>query len=420
MARECRKLVPLGDPTSLMHPPVVMEVLEQVDASRVDQTGSIRVASQPSACTVRVNGVMVGDTPLEMRDLFPGRYRVQVECDSEQRGRVHTANVIAGPTDVFVDVRFDRTVETEPLLHLRYQSDTERQQDQIRDAEEISKVVPAGARLLVSTPVADVLQLDLYRGTPLAMSAAARIPMGPLGPSRGDIALAVRALFQDECTDFTGAQPVAFPCERAEIDVAEEVPAVEDGASKSRPRGQFIAGLTLTSVGTVSLMTGYILLAPRAGLAEDWVADTNDSATQQKWLNMGTAIYLTSSVGAASLVAAMPLALPNRVKTPWWAWLAGGLGIGAAAASGYLASTVNDEPEPTTSCSSTTIVAQEARKCVRRAERTALAILTGVTAAPLLTIPLVYLLRPKEAKVSVSPNIRVLRAGGFVSFRGQF
>ncbi len=423
MARECRKLVPLGDPTSLMHPPVVMEVLEQVDASRVDQTGSIRVASQPSACTVRVNGVMVGDTPLEMRDLFPGRYRVQVECDSEQRGRVHTANVIAGPTDVFVDVRFDRTVETEPLLHLRYQSETERQQDQIRDAEEISKVVPAGARLLVSAPVADVLQLDLYRGTPLALSAAARIPMGPLGPSRGDIALAVRALFQGECTDFTGAQPAAFLCEKQEIDVGEEAPVVEDGASKSRPRGQFIAGLTLASVGTVSLMTGYILLVPRASLAEDWVNEADngdDSATQQKWLNMGTAIILTSSVGAASLVAAMPLALPNRAKTPWWAWLAGGLGIGAAAASGYLASTVNDEPEPTTSCSSTQVTATDARRCVRRAEMTALAILTGVTAAPLLTIPLVYLIRPKEAKVSVSPNIRVLRAGGFVSFRGQF
>jgi hypothetical protein len=65
-------------------------------------------------------------------------------------------------------------------------------------------------------------------------------------------------------------------------------------------------------------------------------------------------------------------------------------------------------------------MASDARDCVRRAERTALAILTGVTAAPLLTVPLVYLIRPKEAKVSVSPNVQVLRAGGFVSFGGRF
>jgi hypothetical protein len=184
--------------------------------------------------------------------------------------------------------------------------------------------------------------------------------------------------------------------------------------------------MTLVGVGTASLMTGYILLAPRAGLAETWVSglDMNpvvrDSATQQKWLNMGTAIILTSSVGAASLVAAMPLVLPRKAKTPWWAWLSGGLGIAAAAASGYLASTVNNDPKPDVSCSSTAIEAQDARLCVRRAETTALAILTGVTAAPLLTIPLVYLIRPKEAKVSVSPDIQLARAGGFVSFRGRF
>jgi hypothetical protein len=244
-----------------------------------------------------------------------------------------------------------------------------------------------------------------------------------MGPSRGDIALATRTLLQGECTDFTGPHPAVLPCAKPEVE-AEEVGPVEDLASKPRPRGQFIAGLTLIGVGSAALVTGYILLVPRASLAEDWVSTTDgdssgDPAAQQKWLNMGTGIILSSSVGAASLVAAMPLALPNRAKTPWWAWLSGGLGIGAAAASGYLASTVNDDPKPE-SCSSASTGATDARACVRRAERTSLAILTGVTAAPLLTIPLVYLIRPKETNVSVSPNIQVLRAGGFVSFRGQF
>jgi len=425
MARECRKLVPRGDPSPLMHPPLVMEIIEQVDASLADQTGSIRVDSKPQACAVRVNGMLAGNTPLEMRDLFPGRYRVQVECDSEQRGRVHAAEVIAGPTDVFVDLRFDRVVETEPLLYLRYLSETEWEQDRISDAEEISKLVPAGAQLLMSMPAADVLALELYRGTPLEMAAVARIPMGPMGPSRGDIALAARTLLEGECTDFTGPHPAAVPCAKPEIKAGEDESVAEDSAGRPRPRGQFIAGLTLVGVGSAALVTGYILLAPRARLAEDWVsaaADSNnsDTAAQQKWLNMGTGIFLSSSVGGASLVAAMPLALPNRAKTPWWAWLSGALGVGAAAASGYLASTVNDEPKPADSCSNASVDETVARDCVKRAESTALAILTGVTAAPLLTIPLVYLIRPKETNVSVSPNVQVLRTGGFVSFRGRF
>jgi hypothetical protein len=423
MAQECRRLVPRGDPSALMHPPVVMEVLEQIDASRAEQTGSLRVDSQPATCTVRVNGVMLGESPFEMRDLFPGQYRVQVECDPEQRGRVHIANVIAGPTEVFVDLRFDRVIESDRMLYLRYASASDEEQYRIVDAEEIAKVVPAGALLIMSTPTPDVVELELYQGAPLVRAAVARITTGSRGPSRGDIALAARTLLQGKCTDFTGPQPVALPCGEPEVEVAEHVPSAEERPSDRRPRGQFISGLTLVGVGSASLVTGYVLLAPRSSVAEDWVSGLDatgmsDPSTQQKWLSMGTGIIATASIGAASLVAAMPLVLPKRVKTPWWAWFSGALGVGAVAASAYLASTVNDEGTPSTSCSSMTINAVDARICVRQAERTGLAILTGVTAAPLLTIPLVYLIRPKET--GVSPHVEVSRSGGTVSFRGRF
>jgi hypothetical protein len=47
-----------------------------------------------------------------------------------------------------------------------------------------------------------------------------------------------------------------------------------------------------------------------------------------------------------------------------------------------------------------------------------LAVLTGVTAAPLLTIPLVYLFRPSGTKLT--PNVEVSRSGGYARVRGQF
>lgn len=423
MAQECRRLVPRGDPSALMHPPVVTELLEQIDTSRAEQTGSIRVDSRPSTCAVRVNGVMLGETPFEMRDLFPGQYRVQVECDPERRGRVHIADVIAGRTDVLLDLRFDRVIETRPLLHLHYASASDAEQYRIADAAEISKVLPAGALLLMSSPASDVVELEVYRGTPLVMTALARITMGSRGPSRGDVALAVRTLLEGRCTDFTSPEPTALPCGEPEFEIAEAEPTQEEWPSDRRPRGQYIAGWTLVGVGSASLLTGYVLMAPRASTAEDWVSglDTtgvSDPSTQQKWLSTGTGIIATSSIGASALVAAMPLVLPKRDKTPWWAWFSGALGLGAAAISGYVASTVNDQAKPETSCSSTAIDAAEARACVRRSERTNLAILTGLTAAPLLTIPMVYLIRPKAAKVS--SRIEVLRAGGSMSFRGEF
>jgi hypothetical protein len=423
MAEDCRRLVPRGDPSAFMHPPAVMEALDRVDESRADQTGSLRVNSLPTACAVRVNGVMLGETPFEIRDLFPGRYRVQVECEPDQRGRVHTADVIAGPTEVFVDLRFDRAIETDPGLHLHYASPSDQETHRLSDAEEIAEVVPASALLLMSAPTPDVVELELYRGAPVTRVALARIATGPRGPSRGDIALAARTLLHDQCTDLTGAQPVAIPCVAREVEVGEGGPSAEVSPSDRRPRGQFISGVTLAGVGAASLITGYALLGPRASVAEDWVSGLDatgmsDTSTQQKWLSMGTGIIATSSIGAAALVAALPLALPERTKTPWWAWLSGGLGVGAVLASGYFASTVNDQPNPNTACSSNSVSPVDARACVRRAERTSLAVLLGVTAAPLLTMPLVYLIRPNEK--SVAANVEVLRAGATVRFSGRF
>jgi hypothetical protein len=167
-------------------------------------------------------------------------------------------------------------------------------------------------------------------------------------------------------------------------------------------------------------LTGYALLGPRARAGEDWVnaldAGASSASLQQKWYNLGNGIVATSSAGAAVLVTAMPLALPNRAKTPWWAWLSGGLGVGLAAFS--IAYGVTAEPEPGTSCSDLITDVEEARTCVKRGERITLAVLTGVTAAPLLTIPLVYLFRPSDA--NITPTVEVSRSGGYVSVRGEF
>jgi|GEM_PF-3419901 len=190
--------------------------------------------------------------------------------------------------------------------------------------------------------------------------------------------------------------------------------------------GGFLADKVLGSrrsvlIGGVLFTAGYVLLGPRARASEDWVGALDAggqgaASSQQRWFNMGVGIMATSSSGAAALVAAMPLALPNRVKTPWWAWLSGGLGVGFAAFS--IAYGVTAEPGPDTSCASLVPDSDDARACVKHAEQVSLSVLTGVTAAPLLTIPFVYLLRRTGA--NIAPGVEVSRAGGYVSFGGIF
>lgn len=417
LGRECRTLVPRGQPTKTMHPGFVLDLFET--ASRVEQPSALKVESEPSGCIVRVNGLVFGETPLQITDLLPAQYRVQVECDPGPRGRVHTVDTRSGPGDVFVDLRFDRAVATDPLLHLRYANVNDEQQQRIADAERVAEAVPASALLLMSMPTPRMLELELLGGTPREQTALSRISMGAYGASPGDIALAARALVEGRCTDFTTVPPLALSCEAA----APLPPAEEVVQLNGRPRGQRIAGFTLIGIGSVSLLTGYALLFPRARAGEDWVAQVDSSAenerdgvAQQRWLNMGTTIVFTSSVGAGALVAAMPLILPNRAKTPWWAWFSGGLGVGLAAFS--VAYGVTADPKPSDSCANLSIDSLDAQACVKHGEQTTLAVVTGVTAAPLLTIPLVYLFRRDKARVT--PSIEVSRTRGYFGLRGEF
>ena len=139
---------------------------------------------------------------------------------------------------------------------------------------------------------------------------------------------------------------------------------------------------------------------------------SNDN--QARWLNTRFGMFYTGSIGAGLLVTAMPLALPYRARTPWWGWLAGGTGLALAATSIALAVTAPPEPDVSR--------VVDPQGYVDRARRTDGAFLAGVTAAPLLTMPLVYLLRrdDKRRRAELTPEIVVSRSGGFAAIRGIY
>jgi hypothetical protein len=184
--------------------------------------------------------------------------------------------------------------------------------------------------------------------------------------------------------------------------------------------------MTLMGVGIAGLATGYALLIPRSNAAEDWIAtvdadSTNgatqatDTSAQQRWFDLRGAIIASGAVGSAALVTAMPLALPNREKTPWWAWVSGGVGLGLGAFS--IAYGVTAEAAPSASCSAPTVDPSVPRACATRGDQTSVALLTGLTAAPRITMPLVYLLRRSPAKLEL--QVQAGRGQGYVGLRGR-
>ncbi len=429
LARECRQLVPRAEPSPYMHPPPVTDILRRVDASQAKQTGALRLESDPSGCPARMNGVLLGETPVSMGEVFPGTYRVQVECDPSRRGRVHFVTVGAGRTERRVDARFDEVIVSRPALRLRYATTAAEQEHRIADSRRVAEEVRVDAVVLASMPTPETMELELIDVTveqPTRPLAFARMLVGVEGPAASDLASAARALISHECTDFTSTEPTPLPCASDAPIGARLAATADDWPEDRRPKAQFVAGMTLVAMGLAGLGTGYVLLIPRHNTGATWVNNVEamsgamgtgeDPLTQQKWFNLGTGIIVSASLGSAALVSAMPLALPERDKTPWWAWVSGGAGIGLAAFS--VAWGVTAEDEPATQCSTRALTSAEVRACFNRGEQLSVALLTGLSAAPLITMPLVYLFRPSKAKLE--PRVEVGRSGAYLGVHGRF
>jgi hypothetical protein len=247
-------------------------------------------------------------------------------------------------------------------------------------------------------------------GEPIAF---ARVPSTAQGPDGTAIVSAVESLAHGQCVDLSGARATPVNCRTGLPDSTVALVETAD-ASHRPPKGQRIAGVTLAATGTASMFASYALYAAGMTRAADQMVASPTNDNQARWLNTRFGMYYTGSAGAALLVTAMPVALPYRTKTPWWAWLCGGAGVALAATSIALAVTAPSEPEVSR--------VEDPQGYVDRAKRTDAAFVAGVTAAPLLTMPLVYLLRrdDKRTRASLAPQLAVSREAGLIALRGHY
>lgn len=424
-ARECRRLVPRVEPTAFRHTPEVRDLLAAVDQEMATEApGLLEVRSNPSDCLFRINGVEFGQTPLSNVELPVGTYRLQVECEPEMRGRIHRVVITSGENSMVFDARFERTVRTRPVLHLQYASVEAWATRRMHDANAVANVLGGSETLVVSRPSPTVVRIDLDAEG----SKAASVWLGAehRGLASEEVRRGVEALFEGRSVDFSGPHPIARPSWRAEQEAATkrrtltaaagatasvtvaETTRADDGAL--RPRKQRIAGWSLFGVGVGSIGASIGLHVHRGSLGDQFIDEPASLNAAQAWRDARVPVWTLAAAGGAATTAAMPLLLPNRERTPWWGWTLGAAGLGLTAYAIYEGVTMTACPNPY--ITDTTAV----RACVSRGQEAGRLALALAGAAPLLTVPLVYLFRPLRVNASVSLS----RQGAMVQVRQGF
>jgi hypothetical protein len=416
-ARDCRQLVPKIEPSAFRHTPEVRDLLAEVDAQMASEApGTVAVTSDPTGCLFRINGVEIGRTPLDGIELPVGLYRVQVECDPGERGRIHRIRVASGANRLSFDGALERAVRSRPVLHLRYPS-TDAWRLRMAHAADVDAVLGGERELVVSSLGGSTLRID-SNGDGLE-PASVWIPAEAGAPDTEDIARALDALLAGRSVDFTGPHPLArggWQTKPAEPtpppSSAASAPTVTVAAPKSspRPREQRVAGWTLFGLGAASVGASIGLHVWRGDLGQRFVGSPASLSDAERWNDARIAVWTTAAFGGAAVSAAMPLLLPDRRRTPWWGWTLGAMGLGLSGYAIYEGVTMTSCPEP--------FIADDSavRACVERGQEAGRISLALAGAAPLLTVPLVYLIRPLRAE----PSVSVSTGGAVVQLRKVF
>ena len=421
-ARECRQLVPRVEPSAFRHTPEVRALLAEVDAEMAAEApGTLEVTSTAADCLVRINGVEFGRAPLSGIELPVGTYRLQVECEEGRRGRIHRVAVVSGANAFAFDAGLERAVRTRPVLHLQYAS-AEAWGERMQHAEGVARSLGGTDVLVLGAVREDVIRLDL--GGPQREPASTWIAVHDGAPESEDLRRAFDAMFDGRSVDFTGAHPMSRASWKAEAlqksraavgALTAATTAAESEGRPSwrgvpRPRSQRVAGWSLFGLGVASVGASVGLHVWRGELGDRFVGSPGNLSAAQQWNDVRIGVWTTAAFGGAATAAAMPLLLPDYDRTPWWGWTLGAVGLGLTGYAIYEGVTM-------TSCSEPFIGdAGRAQACVTRGQEAGRLSLALAGAAPLLTVPLVYLIRPLRAEPTVSAS----RAGIVVQVRKAF
>lgn len=148
-----------------------------------------------------------------------------------------------------------------------------------------------------------------------------------------------------------------------------------------------IAGATLVLTGSIMLVGGWVMYVARQNFRLQVRYDVGREVLND-WEQQGAWALWLSAGGAAAIVASEYLLLPESQDTPTIAWLGGVAGLATAAAGlGFAAGGTHCAPVALRPA------AAIPRGCLSGTSDTLFGEMLLLTAAPLLNLPLTYLLR---------------------------
>jgi len=182
----------------------------------------------------------------------------------------------------------------------------------------------------------------------------------------------------------------------------------EDGGGPADDPGATIAGGVITGLGLVGLGVGWGLFVDLLGAVDSFRDDPPTAAgflqRQAAMDERETALYFTGVISGAVATAGLPLLLPSEEGTPWWSWVLGVAGLGAVG-GGIAALAIEG------SCVD--------QACTRREPLGALGAHLLGHGAPLLAVPLVYLLREVTGGDEVRVEASASPSGGHLAIGGS-
>jgi hypothetical protein len=395
----CSRLVPDLVADEQLHPPQVRALVAEARAALEAGGGGMLAVhaapTDPEGCSIRINGRTMGRTPWARISLTPGHYVAQIECDPDRAGRMRSVEVAGDqPTRLTIHARLAESLETRPAVALAYPSAEALSAHLVEDVSELAAAVGA-SRVMVAIDDGTALAVRAFAVTPAGTTLVGSAPIRPPVDDAGSLE-AVRAVLRGQRL---GA---------SSVEIAEPVPSPE------RARGPNVASLVLGSILGVAGLTGLgVGWYYWTELEDDWrdyaALSTGDprfvvvqeSWTRDRWLTVGLGVG-----GGVLVTVALPFVLPEEEGVPWWSLvIAGGGAVVAGVAIWQLT-----EPGR--------LLRDDGSGTARATEPEVLGVHLLAHAVPLLSVPLVYLIRAATgddasgAALHLEPARAELRAWG--------
>jgi hypothetical protein len=328
-----------------------------------------------------------------------GTANVQLKCGNTY-GRVRAVTIGSNESKLTVDPRLDSVVSTDAFLQLHYASRIERESFLAQDALELQRAlgVDRMALLVIKSQAGswavELHSLDREQGSLRSVGALQFSEAAGYEPRR--IEKLVEKLSTTNAAgqrrSDAGPAPVRLtPPVQPTPD--QQAIAATSGEAVATANGFPVLGVAAATVGVVGLAVSWALFVERrAYRLREW--NEVDASVASGYAQRGVWTLATAAAGAAALSASLYLLAPEAEGVPALAWVLGGVGLAAVAVGlGFVIGDEHCGPE---------IVLPLREPCLSVRADSIFGLEIALTALPLITLPITYLVRTPTSPVSLS------------------